>query len=391
MVDILAALARRRWLVVFLAAMLGAGLGAVTVYATPASYSAKAMIYVTPPTSSSPTDAVMGDQYAQNRTELYLQLMKSDELAERVSDRLGSVTAASGLRARVTATSLHQAPILVFQTVGTSAEEARELAEAYVEELPDYARSVERNSGVREGPLMVTVAAPVDVESSVSGWRPPARIGGAAVVAAVLAFGLLSWFRRRHPTVRKADDLRTSLPSVYVTETTDSPTDLRRMQVVLFTGPKATRRLLVAGPRRSPAPGTYCAAMVGSLSDRGIDATDVTAAELLDGFDIGSHATELVLIQADSVLEAGHLVPAIAARCPTAVIVAHRNHTYLADVIELHKLLGANGIEVRAVVILRKVKGFAAPAKARAEDDPWPTIDVLEAELAGSARGGGDG
>ena len=64
------------WPLVVLAAACGAAIGCLIAFGGNPTYTSKATLYVAPPISSSPSDAVMGDQYADNRTRLYLQLIQ---------------------------------------------------------------------------------------------------------------------------------------------------------------------------------------------------------------------------------------------------------------------------------------------------------------------------
>ena len=65
-------LLRKRWRLVVLAAVCGAVIGCFLTFAVHPTYAAKATLYVAPPISSSATDAVSGDQYAQDRDPVVL-------------------------------------------------------------------------------------------------------------------------------------------------------------------------------------------------------------------------------------------------------------------------------------------------------------------------------
>ena len=129
---------------------------------------------------------------------------------------LQSAESPAALAKRITVSVMHDAPLLTIQATGPSADAARSLAQAYVDQLPDYARSVEQNSGLREGPVLVTVARPIEVTKSTAGVKPwlkvlfsTALFGGAALIYTMLK-------RRRHPTVRGVGQLRKAVPGPWI-------------------------------------------------------------------------------------------------------------------------------------------------------------------------------
>jgi capsular polysaccharide biosynthesis protein len=130
-------LLRKGLRLVVLVAALGAAIGYFLTFSVSQTYWAKATLYVAPPVSGSPTDAVAGDQYSQDRSTLYWQLAKSDELARRVAGQMHSAESPAALAARISVSLTHGAPLLTVQAAGRSADAARSLAQAYADQLPE--------------------------------------------------------------------------------------------------------------------------------------------------------------------------------------------------------------------------------------------------------------
>lgn len=386
-------LARNRWIAIFVAVLIGGSMGALSVFYGPAIYTAKATMYVTPPTSSTPTDAVMGDQYALNRTQLYLQLLASNELAQQVAAALKSSEPPGVLSSRIEATSLHQTPLLIIQARGSTPDEARSLAQAYADALPDFARSVERSSGLREDPPVAPVALPIEVESDKDGLKPWLRLALWS-----LAFGLpvaicAMWAGYRHPVVRKVNALRGKIAAAFI-ETMDDAAQCLRVQALIFATPNATRHVIFTTARSDDARANLLGGVLDSLGDNEIQYDQVNVDALAD-FQVSRRSRGLLIVDAPALLDASHEAAALTGRFDTAVIFTRRGKTFVEDVISLGKLLEMNGIDVRGVVIVRPTRagagrrpvGGTASKSLEASDRPWPTIDVLEEEMSGRSNG----
>jgi hypothetical protein len=378
-------LAVAQLLLVLIAAACAAATGYFLFFSHP-KYSAKAMLYVTPPTSSSPTDAAMGDQYAANRTQLYLQLVKSNDLAQRVAAQLQSSESPNALAAQIRATSLHQAPLIEIQATASDADTARSLAQAYADQFPDFARTVEQNTGIREGPVIVPVAAPLVVTKSTTGWRPWLTFGLCTLAGAGVAFGFVLWSRHRHPTARNIGALRDAMQPSMVEGVGRDPAELQRIQAMLFAAPKSARHLILASARRRDRLEDFSAQFTQSLRDARIHSEHVTA-NGLDTFQHGLHSTDIVVFDAPALLEEPELIAALAIQSSTAVIVARGAKTFVQDVVQLGKLLQLNGIRVTGVLSVSRGRRNATRRRGEGTsgetaEQPWPTIDVLEAAMS---------
>lgn len=387
-------LARKGWPLVVLTGACGAVIGYMIAFGGHPTYISKATLYVAPPISSSPSDAVMGDQYASSRTQLYLELIKTDELAKRVAAELQSPEPVPALIANVGATGLHQAPLLEIEAKGPSPEAARSLAQAYVDQLPEYARSVEKNSGLREGSVLVRVAGPTEAIGNTTGFKPWFTILFFTVLFGCAALAYVIRNRHRNPTVRNIGALRNAMPASFVEEINDDPSEVLRIQAMLFAAPNSARRVIFAGARRIDVLETFTADFAGAVRGAGIPCENVKAGEL-DDFEDGVPSRAIVVFDAPALLDDSHGIADLAVRSHTAVIVARRNETLIGDVLQLGKLLGLNGIDVKGVISVRRARGkgderLGTPigsSRDERTEAPRPTIDLPEAAMSSHNEG----
>ena len=335
----------KRWRLVTFAAVCGAIIGCLLTFAVHPTYTAQATLYVAPPLSSSVTDAVSGDKYAQDRAQMYWQLAKNDELARRVLGEIQSPESPAALANRISVALIYGAPLLTIHATAHSADAARSLAQAYLDQLPNYARSVEQNSGLREGPVLVTVARPIEVSKSTAGVTPWLKVllfatlfGGAALIYSVLN-------QRRHPTIRGVGQLRKAVSAPWIVELDGGRGEMARIQAMLFSAPNSARKVVLAGARSH-------------------DGLDEMIAEFRTALLPGPlfRLNDVEIFAAPALLDQHERMTALAARSSTgimfsgtaSIIVCLKGQTLLEDVVDLDKLLSFNGVDVKGVLVARR-------------------------------------
>lgn len=346
------------WPLVATAAVCGAAIGYFFVFGGNQTFTSKVTLYVAPPISSSPSDAVMGDQYADNRTQLYLQLISSDALALRVAGQLQPSEPFGALSARVSAVGLHEAPMLEIEARGSTPDEARSLAQAYMDQLPEYARSVEQDSGLREGPVLVPTAGPTEPTGAATGLKPWLTVAFVAVAFACAALLVVKRWRHSHPTSRNVAALRSAVPTAFIAKVGDDPDDLVRLQALLLAAPRASRRIIFASARREDGLEAVSAEFTRSLRAAEIPCHHVKVNDL-ENFRHGADSSTVVILDAPELLQDSRSIAVLSSRASTAVIVVRKADTLVADVAELDRLLGLNGIAVKGIVSARGYRGGA--------------------------------
>lgn len=391
MKRILDAFARRTWAVVLVFALIGAGAGVLRTYLKEYDYSATATVYVTPPISSSASDALTADQYAANRTQLYLSLIKSPELARAVQDRLKVSNPADELAERVQAKATPLTSLLSITAEGSSPSDARSLASAYAESLASFAKTIEGSGGLRGSPSVVTVAYPVAKDPGFVqqyGLLLALTIGGA-----LLGFLISYSYKRRFPNVGTADRLRRRLhiPLVETVDVAGPAQQLRRLEAELFTDAGNGGCLMVVGARFRDRATTFSELLAQSIEASGREVSDGEWSSAPTSRRRSVRSDEVAVIDVPALLESSASAATLGrSDCEEAVVVTRRNVTSVRDAEEVRDLLTMNNIAVRGVIILQRGRmgrrpRSEPPAERPTDTDgkfetPWPTIDVLEAE-----------
>jgi capsular polysaccharide biosynthesis protein len=371
---ILDGFSRRTWAVVLVFALVGAGTGLLRMHLKEYSYTATATVYVTPPVSSSAGDALTADQYAANRTQLYLSLIASPELARAVIDRLKINQSPGDLTDRLKAKATPLTSLLSITASGTSPTDAGNLATAYAETLPSFAKSIEGSGGLRGAPSVVTVALPVAKDPSFI-----QRYG--LLIALIVAAGLMGFlysfaYQRRFPNVRTTDQLRRELHIALAEKVNVKKPEpqLRRLQAELLTDPHGDGCLMIVGARSKDRAETFSELLSQSIQERD-----------------SVRSNGMLIVDVPALLESSASAGALhRSDCEHALLITRYNVTSMRDVRQVRDLLTMNNVAVRGAIILRRSRSrrnsTPRDQPVTGPDDlefPWPTIDVLEAEKQG--------
>lgn len=370
-------------LVSILALGVGALVGTAVAYLPKKSYTASITVYVAPPTSSSPTDAVMGDQYATNRAQLYQSLVTSEPLLETVADALEPRPSPDSLAERVTASSINQTSLIRIDTTGSTPEAAAALARAYGLVFPDFAKSVEAQSGIREGPTVNAVSALDKITATRVGMSPAVTITAFAVVCAVLGWLASAWYNRRNPLVRNPRQLRKHISSGFIesVRVDRASGDFQRVQALLLSARREAPLLFVA-----PDIADSCAGFVGELVDSAV-ARDipVRSVPLVDIEDDVPDESRSTLFVAPSILDDSRQAALLGLQPFDVVVVCRKSITPVRSILEAIKMLEMSGAPVKGVVIVQPRSWNSA--RGRTVEDgagDGPLIDAPGAEeLAG--------
>jgi hypothetical protein len=383
---------RRVWAVALVFALIGAGVGVLRMYLNEYQYSATATVYVTPPISSSASDALTADQYAANRTQLYLSLIESPDLARTVLDRLQVNQSPEDLAERVAAEATPQTSLLRITANGVSPADARNLATAYAESLSSFARSVEGSGGLRGAPSVITVALPVaDDPTFIQQYGVLAALTvGAGLLGALLSYA----YRRRFPNVRTTDQLRRQLHVALVEEIDMAKPDeqLRRLQAELLIKSDDDGCLMVVGGRSRDQAEAFSELLSRSIQDSGREVRTGESSTQQPQLSPG-RPDEVVIVDIPALLEDGVSAAALhRAGSGQALLVTRYDITSMRDAKEVMDLLTMNNIAVCGAIILRRGK-FGRRRQSTPEEQPathkddseplWPAIDVLDAEKHG--------
>lgn len=180
---------RRRWRVVvacFVTALIGAAL--LTWQSTP-QYSSSTRLFVS--TSESDTSAAYtGNLFASQRVTSYADLVTSRQLAERVSAALPDSPDPDALRERVQATVVPETVNLEISATDPYPFMARDIAQAYAEELTQLIDDLETPKGANNALIKATIVDDAQASTDPVSPQPLRNLGLAGVLGLLLGLGL---------------------------------------------------------------------------------------------------------------------------------------------------------------------------------------------------------
>ena len=95
------------------------------------------------------------------------------------------------------------------------------------------------------------------------------------------------------------------MPAYFVEEIGDDPSEVLRIQEMLFAAPNSARQVIFASARRTDALEAFTADFAESLHGAGIPCENVKAGEL-DDFCDGAHSRAVVVFDAPALLDDSH-------------------------------------------------------------------------------------
>jgi capsular exopolysaccharide synthesis family protein len=197
---------RRRWRVVvvcFVTALIGAAL--LTWQSTP-QYSSSTRLFVSTSESDS-SAAYTGNLFASQRVTSYADLVTSRQLAERVSAALTESTDPDELREQVEAMVVPETVILEIAATDPDPVMARDIAQAYAEELTRLVEDLETRKGSDNALIKATIVDDAQESSDPISPQPLRNLGLAAVLGLLLGLGLAVARELLDSTITTSEDV----------------------------------------------------------------------------------------------------------------------------------------------------------------------------------------
>ena len=134
---------RRFWWLVVVAAILGAGVGYATTFASTPQYESTARLFVTTQSGTSVGDAYQNNLFSQERVVSYAGLATSEQVAARAVDQLKMPITPDELRSKITATPLPKTVLLDISVSDTNPVTAQTYANAVADQLVQLVSELE--------------------------------------------------------------------------------------------------------------------------------------------------------------------------------------------------------------------------------------------------------
>jgi capsular polysaccharide biosynthesis protein len=191
---------RQRWLIVvgcLVVALIG-----VAAYNVSAGndYTASTEFFLRAPDVKTSAGAYQGDLFSRQRAQTYVDLFKSDELAQMVIDKLGLDVTPQQLVRKVSATTVKNTVLMVLSVTDRDPQHAANIANGYGGVLNAYVAKLENVANDPSvGPMVQVVTKANPATATVSGL-PTWMVAFAAGTMALLAATGLIWFLDRFDT-----------------------------------------------------------------------------------------------------------------------------------------------------------------------------------------------
>jgi capsular exopolysaccharide synthesis family protein len=196
---------RRRWKLVLLVLLVAVAVASVLTWRTTPLYASTTRIFIATSESDVGT-AYTGSQFATQRATSYANLVESQQLADRVSERLPEV-AARDLQDQVQSTVVPETVILEISATDADALLARDLAQAYAEELRTLIEELETPSGRTDAIIKATIVDDAQVSATAVSPQPLRNLGLAVALGLLLGVGLAVARELLDTSIRSAEDV----------------------------------------------------------------------------------------------------------------------------------------------------------------------------------------
>lgn len=196
---------RRRWMLVVGSVVVLVALAAAYTWSVTPLYSSSTRLFVST-SQADENSAYTGNLFATQRVASYADLVTSNQLAERVSDDLGGIPTGE-LRGKVTASSVPETVLLEISATDADPELARDIAQAYAEQLQELVEELETPSGSNRAVVKATLIDDAQVSQAPVSPNPARNLALAAVLGLLLGIGLAVARDLLDTTVKGADDV----------------------------------------------------------------------------------------------------------------------------------------------------------------------------------------
>ncbi|MCP3420929.1 polysaccharide biosynthesis tyrosine autokinase [Nocardioides pinisoli] len=196
---------RRRWRLVLGSVLVVLAVAAVWTWTVTPLYSSTTRIFV----STSQTDensAYTGNLFATQRVASYADLVTSNQLAERVATELGDAEPMD-LREQVTASAVPETVLLEIAATDPDRERARDIAQAYAEQLQLLVEELETPRGETTAVVKATLIDDAQIPASPVSPQPLRNLALAGVLGLLLGVGLAVARELLDTSVKGADDI----------------------------------------------------------------------------------------------------------------------------------------------------------------------------------------
>jgi capsular polysaccharide biosynthesis protein len=193
---------KRHWALLVLPAVILLATVALLDALLPRQYTATATLFLRAPDVKTSASAYQGNLFTMQRANTYVEMMKSDELAQLIVDKLGLDMSAHELAQKVDASPVRDTVIIDVSVKDKDKQQAANLANTYGTEFATYVAKVEAANLAPDTPPLVTIVKPAAAEDAKSSlytrMLPYSLTLTLALVLGLVIGVLLTWLAERY-------------------------------------------------------------------------------------------------------------------------------------------------------------------------------------------------
>ncbi|MCV7073451.1 hypothetical protein MJO55_07365 [Mycolicibacterium rufum] len=191
---------RRRWHVVMIV-VVGALVAVSLVNAAQRTeYTATSELFLRSPDVKTSTSAYQGDLFSRQRAQTYVSMLRSDELARLVIDKLALPESPGELVKRVKGDIVKDTVLITVSVTDDNAQRAANIANTYGAVFGQYIATVENVNNDPNIPALVVTVKAASAETAVRGGQSIWLLTALGAIAALVVSGLLLWFLEKFDT-----------------------------------------------------------------------------------------------------------------------------------------------------------------------------------------------
>lgn len=180
----------RRWRSVILLALLGAAVGALTVYTATPRYRAGAELFISMREGTDTLQLAQGNAFTQARVQSYAEVAASPLVTRHVVETLRLKMTPTQLSRRISATAEPDTVLIRLAVTDTRPERAARISNAVADRFAEVVRQLERPAGAESSPVRLLVTQPATVPSDPFSPRPVVNFSIGLLVGLLLGAGL---------------------------------------------------------------------------------------------------------------------------------------------------------------------------------------------------------
>lgn len=179
----------RRWRLIALLTLLGAGLGTLATYTATPEYRATTTLFASMQDGADTTQLNAGNMFTQARVQSYAEMATSPLVTRPVTEELGLAMTPGQLARRISASAKPDTVLLHITVTDTEPHQAARISNAVAARFADMVSTLEKPADAKVSPVRLSVTAPAAVPTVPSSPQPLLNFGLGLLSGLALGIG----------------------------------------------------------------------------------------------------------------------------------------------------------------------------------------------------------